>query len=317
MMLLNLWDRGKLAQKFMELYSLTGIQMCNILRRLRIDAEIDIIRIFCEETEIKLDEIDVVQNLEFLGKIVSTTVDDFKFLKQEGLVTLDVLLENDSPISQHLKKYEIEIKPSTHEMFYKGERLYIPFYNKDCEWCAYGYNQCKLSKNFCPYRNAISRLAIKLYTDNSEIEMFLMKSKEAMLEYSTVRNYPEIFFTIEDFVEEWSKTHLNIGNEWADIKQHSYIVTVPVRYNDLSYKNDYIDNNDGNDADNIFEEYKGFLSKTYDYLEQVPKCFWDNIWLINICLSLICPLEEAVKSICAGIKHDVVIPYDRLKIDLI
>lgn len=118
-MLLNLWDSDVLIRDFMKLYSLTEIQMCNILKRLHFDTEQDNITIFCEETGNKLDEIDVAHGIEFLGKIVSTTVDDFKSLRQIGLATLDVLLENDTPISQHLKKYQIEIKPSTQELFLK------------------------------------------------------------------------------------------------------------------------------------------------------------------------------------------------------
>ena len=318
-MVLNLWDNGKLIQQFVELYNLTGEQISNILERLHFDTERDNISIFCEETGIKLDGVDVVHCVEFLGKIVSTTVDDFKHLKQVGLVTLDALLENDSPLSRHLKKYEIEIKPSTHEMFYRGKRFYIPSYNEDCEWCAYGNNLCRYSQQkdtHCSYLKAISPLATKLYEDNSEIEMFLIASEEEMLKYSTVRDYPEIFLTIENFTEEWLKIHLDIGNEWADSKQ-SYIVTVPVKYDDISYRNDYISNNDGNDANDVFWKYEKFCIKTYDYLEQVPKCFWDNIWLINICLDLIHSLGTTSEMICAGIKHDVVIPYDRLKIDLI
>ena len=90
-MLLNLWDSDVLIRDFMKLYSLTEIQMCNILKRLHFDTEQDNITIFCEETGNKLDEIDVAHGIEFLGKIVSTTVDDFKSLRQIGLATLDVL----------------------------------------------------------------------------------------------------------------------------------------------------------------------------------------------------------------------------------
>lgn len=321
-MLLDLWDNDRLIKDFMELYNLTETQMCNILRRLHFDNEQDNIIIFCEETEIKLDEIDIAHGIEFLGKIVSTTVDDFNCIKQLGLAPLDVLLENDTPISQHLKKYQIEVRPSTHELLYKGKPLYIPFYGEDCKWCAYGDMQCRYSGQkykdlYCSYIKAISSLAVKIYSDNSEIEMFLMASEEGMLNYSTVRDFPEIYVTIEAFMKEWFGKDLDIGREWAKAKQNSYIVTVRVKYNDFSYLNGYIDGDDGGDANNIFWRYEEFCRKTYDYTEQIPKCFWDNVWIINTYLKLIRSFGETSENICAGIKHDIIIPYDSLKIDLI
>ena len=111
-------------------------------------------------------------------------------------------LENDTPISQHLKKYQIEIKPSTQELFFKRKRLFIFLIMvKTVKWCAYGDKQCKYSgmqyKNlYCSYLAAISPLATKLYKDRSEIEMFLIAPEEEMLKYSTVKDYPEIFETI-------------------------------------------------------------------------------------------------------------------------
>lgn len=321
-MLLNLWDNDSLIKDFMELYKLTGTQMCNILKRLHFGAEEDCVIIFCEETEIKLDEIDVAHDIEFLAKIVSTTVDNFESLKQIGLVPVDVLLENNTPISQHLKKYQIEIKPSTHELLYKGESFYIPAYEEDCKWCAYGDKQCRYSGEkykdlFCAYLKAISPLAVKLYRDKSEIEMVLIASEEEMLNYSTVKYYPEIFSTIEAFMNEWFGKNLSIGGEWSQAKQSSYIATVRVKYSDTSYRSNYIDGDDGGEANDIFWRYENFCRKTYDYAEEVPTCFWDNVWLIHTYLKLIRFFGETGESIYAGIRHNVIIPYNCLKIDII
>lgn len=321
-MLLNLWDNSELALKFMELYNVVGIQMCNILKRLHLDAEQDNIEIFCEETGIKLDTIAVTHDVELLGKIISTTTDNFTYLRQTGLVSLDILLENNSPISQHLKKYQIEIKPSTHELFYKGKRFNIPSYGEECECCVYGDMQCKFSHKrykdmYCSYLKAIRPLAIKLYSDNSEIEMFLSAPKEDMLECSTVKRYPEIFVTVTNFVKDFFGKQLSIGAEWEKIKQNSHIINIPVKYDHMSYRSNYIDSNNGKDANNILSRYGHLCAETYDCIEQVPKCFWDNIWLITVCLDLIREFGETRESIYAGIKHDVHIPYDNLHIELI
>lgn len=147
--------------------------------------------------------------------------------------------------------------------------------------------------------------------------MFLIASENEMIGYSTVRYYPEIFVTIEKFVNDWFEDYLNIGYDWTEIKQYSYIITIPVKYNDMSYRNGYISGKDGYDANDILELYAKFCDRNYDYAEQVPKCFWDNIWLINHCLYLISSGDKSILNICAGIKHNVVIPYDKLKINII
>ena len=66
-MLLNLWETDTLTQNFMNLYNLTRIQMCNTLRRLHTDSDSDSVSVFCEETGIKLDKLDVSDNVEFVG----------------------------------------------------------------------------------------------------------------------------------------------------------------------------------------------------------------------------------------------------------
>ncbi len=321
-MLLNLWETDTLTQNFMNLYNLTRIQMCNTLRRLHTDSDSDSVSVFCEETGIKLDKLDVSDNVEFVGKIVSTTTDDFNYIKKVGLVPVDVLLETKSPISCHLDKYQIAVKPSEHKIFYKGKPFNIPPYGDNCEWCAYGDEQCRFDdkkyKNmYCPFLEAIEPLAIKLYRDKAEIEMFLMASIEEMLRYSTVRDYPEIFVTIENFMRDFLKKNVNIGSDWADYKQHTFIVTVNVKYNDMSYRNNYTDGSNGVDATDTYLEYERFCLDDYDYAEEVPKCFWDNIWIIRTCLNRICACDVIHSEICAGLKHNISFPYETIKIDLV
>ena len=199
-----------LTQNFMNLYNLTGSQMCNILRRLHLNDNSDSVSIFCEETGMKLDEVEVSDDVEFVGKIVSTTTDNFSYIKKSGLVPIDVLLESESPISCHLDKYQLKIMPSEHKLFYKGKQFNIPVYGEECEWCAYGEDRCRFEDKrykdmYCPYLKAILPLALKLYRDRSEIEMFLLASTEEMLGYSTVKYYPEIFVTIDDLVKNLFK----------------------------------------------------------------------------------------------------------------
>ena len=321
-MLLDLWNKETLTQSFMELYNLSGIQMCNILKELYFNSNQNSVSVFCEKTGIKLDELDVANGIEFVGKIVSTTIDDFSCLKQVGLVPIDVLLENDSPISQHLKKYGIEIKPSSHKLVFNGKQFFIPRNGTDCKYCAYGDERCRFDDKkykdmYCPYLKAISHLSTKLYSDNAEIELFLVASREEMLSYSRVKYYPEIFDTIETLMKKLFKKELKIGDEWKNQKQTSYIVALNVKYENMSYRNGYIRGTDGWDAINTYSNYEKYCNNVYDLTEDIPKCFWDNVWLIQTCLSVICSFGNSSDQICAGVKHNVTFPYNKLKIELI
>lgn len=321
-MLLDLWNYETLTQSFMELYDLSGKQMCDILKELHFNSNQDSVSVFCEKTGIKLDEFAIANDIEFVGKIVSTTIDDFNSLKQVGLVPIDVLLENDSPISQHLKKYGIEIKPSSHKLIFNGKQFFIPRNGENCKYCVYGNGKCEFDDKthkdmYCPYLKAISSLSIKLYSDNAEIELFLVAPREEMLGYSKVRYYPEIFDTIESVIKKLFKTELKIGYEWENRKQTSYIVTFNVKYEDMSYRNGYIRGTDGLDATTTYSDYEKYCNNAYDLTEDIPECFWDNVWLIQTCLRIICSLGDSSTQICAGIKHNVTFSYDKLKIELI
>ena len=85
---------------------------------------------------------------------------------------------------------------------------------------------------------------------------------------------------------------------------------------DMSYRNGYISGTDGWDAINIYSDYEKYCNNVYDLTEEVPKCFWDNIWLIQTCLSVICSFGSS-GQICAGIHHNVTFPYEELDIELI
>lgn len=320
-MILNLWNDKMLLHDFMELYNISNSQMCNIIQRIIFENEDDYIKVFCEETEIKLDTFDIGDNIVFYGKIISTTIDDFEHIKNYGLLTIDKLLENDSPISRHLKKYDVEIKPSEHVFHYKSKKYYIPSYGEECKWCAYGetckYQNYRYKDMFCHYRESIIPLSSKLYSDNAEIEVFLYGTCKSMINYSTVKKYPEILYTIEEFIKEFIYDDLSICSDWNAEKQHSCIITVPIAYKDVTYRSDYISSNDVEDANDLVSQYSLYLNDEYECIKTTPKCFFENIWMISLCLGILCGMLGDDTLICAGIKHDVNISYNDISINLI
>lgn len=320
-MLINLWNDKELTQCFMQIFNISENLMKRIISRQSLNNEEPYIVSFCEETGTKLDSVNYTNNLVFLGKIVSTTIDNLNCIKKHGLVPVDFLLENDSPLSSFLKKYHITITPSKHEFTYKNHHFYIPSYNEDCKQCIFGDVECRYSSfNYkdlaCEYYKAVQSLSTRLYSHKSQIEMFLYASNHDMLTYSTVNRFPEILINIENLILKGFGTPLNLGNEWKEQKQCSYIVTLPINYTDMSYREGYISGSDG-DAFSLLSQYGDYCEKTYYYPEEVPTCFWDNIWLLNTCLNRICYPDMSVGYMCAGMKHNVFIPYDKLDIEIV
>lgn len=330
-MIIDFWDEDTLTEKFMDLYNLTSAQICNMIKRIKFHGDNDFIFVFCKESGIKLDQVDVTKGLIFNGKIVSTSIDKLDSIKQMGLVPVDILLEYDSPIRRHLSKYDLQINPSKHELIYKGNKYFIPEYSNElscfesCKWCALGNEKCQYTSSryqkdmFCSYLISIAPLATKLYSDHAEIEMFLSETYDEMLKYSTVSKYPEIFQTITYFVRDFFNDNLLISSDWMTEKQRTYIISAPVSYEDMSYRNGYIDASNGLDAEEVYSNYKDYCGSTYDFIEEIPNCFWDNIWLISVCLNMISNYPNGMEclSLCAGIKHEITIPYSKLEIELV
>lgn len=316
MILLNFWDKEELKNGFRELYNLSESELMSILDCARNDEEENYVCDFCENTGVFLDELDVSHNVELFGKIVSTTTDDNKSLQQYGVRNLDDLLEQDTPISRHLLNYGIRVNVKRQELFIGKRRFELLKRGEKCRECIFGKDKCMFEhrESFCPYIKDISLLCNKLYADNSEIEMFLIASENEMLEYSTVKNFPEIFDTIEQLAEKLTKKHFSICQDWMNQKNSSFFMSFKVLYDDLSYKTDYLCG--GNlDSEIEIDKYKKFIRNDYFDSNMVPKCVWDNIWVIKKCIYILLESDGYTPTIYAGIKHGINIPYDNLTIE--
>ncbi|MCR5653709.1 MAG: hypothetical protein K6F88_07910 [Ruminococcus sp.] len=192
---------------------------------------------------------------------------------------------------------------------------YTPTGMDVCSPCSYGKDVCDFKyKNACNVYKALHPLGVKLYHDNSEIELFLSASYKNMMEYSTVKDYPEIFETIDVLCRDLKIKDISTGYDWNESKNKTAIITVQVRYEDLSYKNGCIISGDA-DAEKELERYRCFLKEDYYDSNFVPNTVWNNIWLIKYCLEIITDNEDYWPEICAGIKRNIDIPYDNIRID--
>ena len=319
-MKLNFWDTDSVETAFKALFQLDDNTFWRLYEKLLscLPCEPDFVRIFCEGTGIKLDNYDPSHDIEFLGKIISTTIDNMEHLQKNGLIPIDVLLENDSPLRKHLKEFEIEINPSKKEFIYKGTTYYLPYsYDDLCE-----YNQrTKMfdDKELYHYWDSFCVLSSKLFSDKSEIEMFVYASEREMMNYSTVSRYPEILCTInqifQDYFQDNGNIQLGIEDAWIQKVQEVYIISVNVNLSDITFLSRYIKPPD-QDAWSIYNHYSQYCENDYWTVEQIPACFWYNTWLINTCLSLITP-TISTSAIYAGIKHQKQLPFSSLQIESI
>ena len=320
MIRIDLWDRESLIKAFAKLYDISEEKMIKLLQHINTSEDIDIVDAFFDETQINLDAVDVSENVELLGKIVASTIDNNECLSKLGIKPLDILLENDSPISRHLKEHGIRIVPSNNTLEFKAETCYIPNdTDEECKWCIYGSKECifyrKQYKNlYCDYRAKINTLSSKLYYDKSEIELFLFGEDQEMKSYSNVSDYPEILDTVDMFFRDFYNIEVNTGSDWKNKKQYSNILSFWVKYNDLSYKSGYYNSTSEMDAVDVFDKYNKYNLEEYYSLEDVPNCFWNNIWIIRTVLYVLSPMASSSYTIYAGIKHDISIPFENISV---
>ena len=317
MIKLNLWDKNSIIEALKSLYRVSLLQITNILKNICVPAQDDLVKIFCEETSIELDCAEATKDLFLKGIIVSATIDNNEHLLKKGLLPIDVLLENDSPINRFLLNHYIKIDPGNHTLYYKKNKFYIPEKDEDCKWCAYKRDSCFCSDRSykelsCGYRKGIGFLSQKLYSDNAEIEMFISGTNEKMLSYSTVSNYPEILHTIDNFFRIFGISGINLGNEWYRQKK-TCIIDLWVRYEDMSYRGIQTKANN-EEAEHFFCKYINYCSQEYNDVKDLPDCFWDNIWIITSCLYNLSTFDDDYPEIYAGIKHGVTIPLENISI---
>ena len=63
------------------------------------------------------------------------------------------------------------------------------------------------------------------------------------------------------------------------------------------------------------DKYKKFIRNDYFDSNMVPKCVWDNIWVIKKCIYILLESDGYTPTIYAGIKHGINIPYYNLTIE--
>lgn len=291
MPIVNLFDRCSGMMTLQEIYHVPDPVMGSIMKRCIIkgvpfwDITDNCVIIFLEETGIHPDTFDV-SDVKVHCKHITTAFDGGKSIMKNGLMPLNVLLEKESVLSTFLKENGITISPFEQYIVIKGEKYWIPESSVGTdvdEWERFRF------------------LSPAIYHDHGEVEAFISGEKKEILEYSTVRNYPEILASIGDTVKNIKGYDPELGSRWIERNPITFIADFDVRLNDLSYHNGMRSRKDNPD-------YYWELEKYFEIENnQESESTWQNEWIIRSCFYNSCP--GVVETLCAvGIKSDVVIP---------
>lgn len=231
--------------------------------------------------------------LEIHCRHITTSNDNLNSIKTYGMLTLDQVLCQNTPLSTFLSKFGISINASKQEFTIKNHSFHINGNNDPCTPCARGRSSNSFSAlsvpfyDCCDFHQKMALLNTKLYHDKSEVEVYVAGSDEQMLQnYTSILDGPEILLTIGEIISTLSKKidpdFLQLA--WSRQKgMKRYILEFSIPLNaietntDYKYYSEYYDNSE-------WYEYSGFDYSDYEN-DRIPLEFFRNKKLIELCFN--------------------------------
>lgn len=211
----------------------------------------------------------------------TTTIDEFRFLKKFGFISLNKLLEIKSPIRKFLIKNKIEIDIKNKILSYKRKKYRILNSEEICNKCIYDEIDChnEFSNLNCEYREDLYRLYLKLYKDKGATEVFISTANEDIYDYSCIRYYPEILHTFDNLLVYFDRKRV-LTKKWVKkTKRTFYILEFYTDANNFEYIPTKL----------LYEGYWSIASilEYFDYDEcdfdedRIDKVFFINLFVLH------------------------------------
>lgn len=272
---MDFWKPNTLLKGISEIYDLDGKTIIGLMKKYNNQEEL--LSAFFELSGIHPDTYSL-ENVLIRCKVVGK-YPDTSMLQSEGLLPLTKLLMKDSYLVRFLAENGIAINVSDRFLVYQGRKIRIQ--DADCLGC-------------------------KLYHDNGEIEAFYCASTEMMLGYSTVKEYPEILYTVDVFLKKHGYDPLGLGRKWAHRTKGFDIISFYVDLSSTTYIN-------GCDLDySSIWPYEEYLEGDYPYTDSYPMTLYRNLWLLKTAFGRI--QGDMYSDSCLGIEVNTEIPYAELEI---
>lgn len=226
---------------------------------------------FIEHFKVDFDKLNV-HKITFVISHVTSCNDKLKSIMELGLLNLQEVIKNETPLSIFLKENDIFIDVDNKLMKYK-ETVYDISYHSENNFRRDSH-QAKL--------NSIGR---KLYFDHQLNGFLQMKTDKSYA--GRVHERPEILFNLS------SALSIDLEGLWESNKQ-SFVIEFETMFEDLEYFTFYLNKN----------KYIDDIGK-YTYL----KCELINLALVRTCKTLI---NDYDTEIYAYLKPEVVIQQDKI-----
>lgn len=167
-----------------------------------------------------------------------------------------------------------------------------------------------LNKRILKYRDKEKHFSVEdnlgstLIYDKGEIEAFYYsKNNKSMIEYSCVKNYPEILCTIDKFLKDNLNVSSNLGKKWSELAKGFDIISFYVNINDTTYISGK--NNELTDFIDLDDRYKNSINIKNDII-------LDSLWLLEFGIE--CWYDKLGGDEYLGIRNDFIVPYKELAI---
>jgi hypothetical protein len=222
-----------------------------------------------------------------------TSFDGLESVRSRGLLNLKEVLTEHTPLRQFLLENEVEINIDNRIINVKGKNYPILHREVLCNNCIFTEFKCLdfFDKNRpelknCKYRKRLSLLEGKLYYDKCETEVFLDGTNKEIREYSTIREYPEILYTLDRLMIYYNNG-CGLCSQWSQKENNKfYILQFPTRLENLermgskgSFDGYYDIMNELDYFDYSYDDYEDDL---------VNKYFYENLYLLKYLLYRAC-----------------------------
>lgn len=234
--------------------------------------------------------------------MTTTTEDGIGNFYEMGLLDLKSMLQLHTPLSEHLKKFGVEVNVDKKVITISEKKYPILSSSEICEQCikgekdtvCTGYHRCEL-------REKLGFLAVKLYQYEATIEFFINATVEEMERYSTLNRYPEILETLAQVlskVDERRRLCYEMCYAWKNLNKVVIIVEFTSKVSEMETFAPY-------DYDEAYRECGECLENNgfsyMDYIGQkIPWKVFDNMCFVKWFLSIYFYNDEKYGSLLSG-----------------
>lgn len=215
-----------------------------------------------------------------------TSFDGLESVNNRGLLNLKEVLTEQTPLRQFLLEYEIEINVNNRIINVKGENYPILHSKVLCNNCIFAEYKCFdiFDKNRpklrnCEYRERLSFLEGKLYYDKCETEVFLDGTNKDIREYSVIREYPEILYTLDRLMVYYNNV-CRLCSQWSQKENNKfYILQFPTKLENL----ERMGGKDSFDGYYDIMNELDYFNYSYDDYEDdlVNRYFYENLYILK------------------------------------